>query len=219
MVVINRKPSAMEKFESWLTIFLIATLVVAMVISALEFNLFNFFISFLAAILILMPDLIERRYKIDLPWEIELVTVLFVYSSIFLGEVHGYYTRLWWWDAFLHGISGLALAFVGFLVIYVLYKKDKLNSKPWLVAVFTFCFAVALGAVWEIFEFAMDQIVGTNMQKSGLVDTMWDLIVDSIGALIVAILGFIYIKYGKARFLSRIIERFVKDNPRLFRDN
>jgi hypothetical protein len=44
-------------------------------------------------------------------------------------------------------------------------------------------FAVAVGAVWEIFDFSMDEPFGTDMQKamfgdpSGLTDTMWDLIV------------------------------------------
>jgi len=47
----------------------------------------------------------------------------------------------------------------------------------------------SIGALWEVFEFGMDQIFGMNMQKSGLVDTMGDLIVDAIGAGLAAMSG------------------------------
>jgi uncharacterized membrane protein YjdF len=63
--------------------------------------------------------------------------------------------------------------------------------NPGFVALFAFVFAIALGTLWEIFEFAMDQIFGLEMQKpmfgdpSGLTDTMWDMIVNAIGAGIV----------------------------------
>jgi hypothetical protein len=40
----------------------------------------------------------------------------------------------------------------------------------------------------------MDQLFGFNMQKSGLIDTMWDLIMTFAGALIVSILGHFYLK-------------------------
>ena len=87
------------------------------------------------------------------------------------------------------------------------------------MAVFALAFSVAIGAVWEIFEFAMDSIFGLNMQKSGLVDTMWDLIVDTLGATVIAAMGFGYLRTGKDSFLERWIARFVETNPRLFRRN
>ena len=70
-----------------------------------------------------------------------------------------------------------------------------MNLSPVFIAVFAFCFALALGAVWEIYEFTMDSVFGTNMQKymldngtaligqAALQDTMKDIIVDAIGAL------------------------------------
>jgi hypothetical protein len=85
------------------------------------------------------------------------------------------------------------------------------------VALFAFLFAFSLGAVWEIVEFGVDQGFGTNMQKSGLVDTMWDLIVDAVGALVIALLGYLHIKRAvNDSFLERWIARFISANPRLF---
>ena len=79
---------------------------------------------------------------------------------------------------------------------------------------FAFCFGVAAGAVWEIFEFVVDQLFNTNMQKNGLVDTMWDLIVDSIGALITSLVGYYYIKGKKLSLFHRLIRKFENENKR-----
>ena len=35
----------------------------------------------------------------------------------------------------------------------------------------SFCTAMTVGAMWEVFEYGMDQGFGLNMQKSGLDDT------------------------------------------------
>ena len=63
----------------------------------------------------------------------------------------------------------------------------------------------------------MDANFGLNMQKSGLRDTMWDLIVDAVGALTISILGYRYLKWGKQSFLEKWIVKFVQANPKLFR--
>ena len=97
------------------------------------------------------------------------------------------------------------------------------NFSAGFVAFFAFCFALAVGAMWEVFEFAMDELAGTNIQTpflgdaSGLTDTMWDLIVDALGALTIALAGYVYMKRGMTSFIERWIQRFVAGNPRLFR--
>jgi hypothetical protein len=70
----------------------------------------------------------------------------------------------------------------------------------------------------------MDSLFGMNMQKpmlgdpSGLTDTMWDLIVDALGALIISILGWRYLKNPERNsFLERWIDSFIERNPRFFR--
>jgi hypothetical protein len=91
--------------------------------------------------------------------------------------------------------------------------------KPGFVALFAFMFAVGLGALWEIFEFGMDSLFGLNMQKSGLVDTMWDLIVDVAGALVISILGYGYlVRSENDSFLERWIARFIRANRRFFEE-
>lgn len=192
-------------------------LLVAIVSAVINSRWTVLFASCLTLFLTFLPAIIERNYKIDLPVEFELVIVIFIYAAIFLGEVHGYYTRFWWWDVVLHTGSGAALGFAGFIILYVLYTEEKIKAKPFTIALFSFCFAVAIGAVWEIFEFTMDNFFGMNMQKSGLVDTMWDLIVDSLGAFLASILGYVYMKGGNTRLFERLIRRFISKNPHLFK--
>ncbi len=92
----------------------------------------------------------------------------------------------------------------------------RLKAAPVYLALFSFGFALTLGTLWEIFEFFMDVAFGFNMQKSGLVDTMTDLIVDAVGGLLAAGIGYFYVKGGDSLFADRLVKRFIAKNPRLF---
>ncbi len=173
----------------------------------------------------LLPFVLRRRFRLVFPYELEILAVIFAFASLFLGEVRGYYTAYPWWDSLLHASSGLLLGIFGFLLVYGLNERDErgLNLKPGFVAFFAFLFALGMGTVWEIFEFTMDQLAGTNMQKpmfgdpSGLTDTMWDLILDAGGAGLISILGYGYLKTPtRDSFLERWIVAFIRENPRIF---
>lgn len=169
-----------------------------------------------------LPLLLGQRFQVKIPHEFESLAVVFVYMSLFLGEVQGYYARFWWWDIVLHKGSGFLLGILGFLLVYVLNEKEdiELDLHPKFIAFFAFIFAMGMGSVWEIFEFSMDQLFGMNMQKSGLVDTMWDLIVYGVGALIISILGWGFLRTRERdSFLEKWIDSFIDKNPHLFKSN
>ena len=169
-----------------------------------------------------LPIILGQRFKVKIPPEFESLAVVFVYMSLFLGEVQGYYARFWWWDIVLHTGSGFLLGILGFLLVYVLNEKEdvELDLHPKFIAFFAFLFAMGMGAIWEICEFTADQMLGTTMQKSGLVDTMWDLIVDGVGALVISILGWGFLKTrDRDSFLEKWIDSFIEKNPRLFRSS
>jgi uncharacterized membrane protein YjdF len=174
---------------------------------------------------ILTPTVLSEHLPVRIPAEFQLLALLFSFAALFLGEVRSYYTRIWWWDIALHASSGLLLGILGFLLVYVLNESRRvdIHMRPRFVALFAFLFAVAAGALWEIFEFTMDQLFGTNMQKpmlgdpSGLTDTMWDLIVDTIGAAIISFFGWWYMRRRRTSFIERWISKFVAGNPHLFR--
>ncbi len=183
--------------------------------------------AWLLAIMVITgaPAIFGHRLPVRIPAEYELLAILFVFGALFLGEFRSYYERFWWWDIALHASSGLLLGILGFLLVYVMNesKRIDLHMRAGFVALFAFVFAVAVGTFWEIFEFAVDQVFGTTMQKpmlgdpSGLTDTMWDLIVDALGALVISAFGWWHMKRNKRSFVDVWIDRFIERNPRLFR--
>ena len=175
---------------------------------------------------LLSPVLLKDRLPAPIPPEIQILAILFVFAALFLGEVRDYYARFWWWDMVLHGTAGLLLGLLGFLVVYIL-NEDRhvdMHMRPSFLALFAFSFSQCIGALWEIFEFAMDQIFGMNMQKpmlgdpSGLTDTMWDLIVNAVGAAIVSLAGWRYMARVRTSYVDDWVRRFIARNPRLFGD-
>ncbi len=165
----------------------------------------NTLIIILTFILTYYPSILNKRFGVYLPNRLEIVITLFIFAAQVLGEMNGFYDKISWWDTMLHTISGIVLGLVGFLFVYLLNEKgDKnVNLSPIFVVIVAFCFALTIGVFWEFFEYGADRILGYNMQKfrlpgqDGLVDTMNDLIVDTVGAIIACIFGWKYMKKKK----------------------
>lgn len=175
------------------------------------------FVSISALVLTILPALFVSRFQIRLPMSFLAAISVFVFCTLFLGEVYDFYEKYWWWDILLHGGSAVAFGLIGFLFVFYLFEGDRYAAPPIAVAFTAFCFAVTIGAVWEIFEFGMDRTFGMTMQKSGLSDTMGDLIVDTIGASIGAAAGFLFLKGRERGGLTGVIAEFTQLNRGYFR--
>ena len=156
------------------------------------------------------PAIIEHRLRVALPVEFTLITTVFLYASFALGEARDFYEKFWWWDLALHGLSALIIGSIGFLGIYVFYMTRKIRIAPGWIATITFAMAVSLGTLWEIFEFLMDHYLGLNMQRSGLVDTMTDLLINAAGAAVAAFSGYFYVRNEDSRFGRKLIQACTK---------
>ena len=162
-----------------------------------------------------------KRVHVDVPPEFQLVAAAFVFCAIFLGTSLGFYGRFLWWDTALHTTSGCLLGLVGFIAVFLINGTDHRpeGMRVSLVAIFGFMFAVTLGVFWEIYEFIADNLIpGLDMQvvATGPNDTMIDMIVNTIGAAVVALLGYFYCRTGRESFIVDIVWKFVRRNPRLF---
>ena len=166
----------------------------------------------------LAPELLRNRLPVEIPSEVQVLAILFVFATLFLGEVRDYYERIWWWDLALHTTAGLLMGLLGFMIVYVLNKSPdvQLRMRPSFVALFAFAFALAIGSLWEIFEFAMDEIFDLTMQKpmlgdpSGLTDSMWDMIVNAAGAAVVSLVGWLYIRRSRRRHVDTWVARALR---------
>lgn len=171
----------------------------------------NIFLGTLAIILFSLPWLLESRFKFDIPNYLEIIILTFIFSSIILGNIHGFLETVRGYDKFLHIVSGITISIIGYEIIhtYNLSKPSEMRLKPGMLSIFALCFSITLLVVWEFYEFAVDTIAynfnndtSRNMQRYqwindsliypqpyGLMDTMLDLIVGSLGALVVSLIG------------------------------
>lgn len=175
----------------------------------------------LGIIAFFIPSIITKRFKIEIPSNMYIVYVVFLYAAIFLGEVGNFFYKVPHWDIILHTFSGAMLGALGFSVVNIFNKDENISVKlsPAFVALFAFEFAITLGVIWEIYEFTFDGLLGVNMQKfaledgtqligrAALADTMEDLIVDAVGAFTMAVIGYISLKYKKGWIEKMIIKK------------
>lgn len=159
----------------------------------------------LGLLVIGLPSFLERKWSFEIPNYMSILYFIFLYCAIYLGEVRNFYYVVPHWDTILHAFSGAMLGAFGFTLVRILNDSDKVNValSPGFICLFAFCFALAAGAVWEIYEFAGDGLFGLNMQKfrlsdgtelighSALNDTMKDIIIDASGALLVSVVGYL----------------------------
>ena len=165
----------------------------------------------LGIVAMLLPGMLENKFKIAIPSYMLILYTIFLYAAIYLGEVRSFYYNVPNWDNILHTFSGAMIGALGFSIVTLLNKTEKVPIvlSPLFVALFSFCFAVTLGVIWEFYEFTFDGILGLNMQKfalengtqligrAALTDTMVDLFVDAVGAFIMSVIGYISLRYNK----------------------
>ena len=175
----------------------------------------------LGVIVMVLPSIITKKLRLEIPSTMYLIYWLFLYCAIFLGEIRNFYYIVPHFDTILHTFSGAMLGALGFSFISLLNKEPKIDLilSPVFVALFAFCFGVTLGALWEIYEFAVDGIMGVNMQKfalsdgtdligrNALADTMKDIIVDTIGAFSASLFGYAALKFKKGWLDNLLIRR------------
>ena len=224
-----------------------------MILQFFNGNYENVFLCALSLFLLIMPSLIQVNFKIELPTTLEIIIMLFIFSAEILGEIQAYYIRYPFWDTMLHTLNGFLMAAIGFSLVDILDRHEKItfDKSPVYMALVAFCFSMTIGVLWEFFECFMDLFVGFDMQKDtvlsqitsvmldpaggnhpvtiagitsvmvndqvlpmqgyldiGLLDTMKDLFVNFIGAVVFSIIGYFYVKNrGKGRFAGRFIPR------------
>ncbi len=173
-------------------------------------------IAFVTFLLTLLPVFFGDRFAVKLPVSFVTMIVIFIFATIFLGEASNFYEQYWWWDLLLHGGSAIGFGLLSFLFVFMLFEGNRYSAPPIAIAFITFSCAIAFGVIWEILEYAADQILGLNMQKTGLNDTMWDLIVNCIGASLAGWAGFFYLKGKELGGLTGLIDDFISLNKKFF---
>ena len=235
-----------------------ALVILVMILQIFNRNYEGVFYCILTLILLMIPSFIQMELKIVLPTTLEIFILIFIFAAEILGEIGSYYTKVANWDTMLHTINGFLAAAIGFSLVDILNRNEKVKVQlsPLFMAVVAFCFSMTIGVMWEFWECGMDLFLGMDMQKDtivhsistvmldptggnqvvhidnikntavngmelglggyldiGLIDTMKDLFVNFIGAVVFSIIGFFYVKQrGKGKFANRFIPRIKDEN-------
>lgn len=218
----------------------------------------NAFILVLTLVLFAIPLFVERVFKIELPNVLELIILLFIFSSTILGELSDFYGYFKIWDTALHTLNGFLAAGVGFSLVYLLNKNaEGMNLTPLFLGIVTFCFSMTVGVMWEFLEYSADSWLNLDMQKDriiqqinsvsigvetnsvshleniqrtviegkdesgnsiktvidggyldiGIIDTMKDLYVNLLGAIVFSVFGYLYARHDQKKY--RFVQNFI----------
>lgn len=145
----------------------------------------------------LLPAYLER----DAGVELDPFLALWLTAAVFLHAFGtlGPYKSLWWWDHLTHTLSSSVVAAAGYTVFRSVDEHyDGVHFPPKLFFVFILLFVVAFGVIWELLEFGISglaDILGskTVLTQYGLEDTMKDLVFDTLGGIVVALFGEVYL--------------------------
>ena len=246
-----------------LYILLRLSVIAVMVAQFFNHNYENVFLCLLTLVLFMMPAMLERKLRIDLPDTLEVIILLFIYAAEILGEIQAYYVHLTFWDTMLHTLNGFLCAAIGFSLVDLLNRNERISLRlsPFYMAVAAFCFSMTVGVLWEFFERFMDTVFLLDMQKDhiqntiasvaldptnsnrvvvvrdivdvilvkgdgtqqalglggyldlGIYDTMKDLFVNFIGAVVFSVIGYFFVKSrGKGKFARRFIPRVLMNS-------
>lgn len=157
--------------------------IVMMILQLLNRNYENVFLCVLTLILLIMPSLVQVTFKVELPTTLEIFILIFIFAAEILGEISEFYLVFPFWDTVLHTINGFLAAAIGFSMVDLLNRSQKIvfNLSPLFMAIVAFCFSMTIGVIWEFFEFSMDWLIGYDMQKDTVIHTIRSVMLDPAG--------------------------------------
>jgi hypothetical protein len=156
----------------------------------------------LGILLSMVPSALKRNYNITLPWVLDLLIALALFLHIGGGVLNAYHI-IPGYDTITHFVSSVFVAFLAFVVIYILDEYwEGLHMDKYAMAFVVVVTTMAMGVVWEFNEWATDLIFGTNEQW-GLNDTMKDLLVDTIAGVVMGLAGVSLMKRGSLKDMTK----------------
>lgn len=172
-----------EHRSSFAVYLILRTLVILVLVRQIMMqNYENIFVCLLTLLLLLVPSSVQLTFKVELPIFLEILILVFIYAAEILGEIDNYYFSIPYWDTILHTINGFVCAAVGFSMVSLLNKSEKIQFfvSPLFLAIVSFTFSMTIGVLWEFFEFSMDQLFAMDTQKDTLITSIHSAGVDEI---------------------------------------
>lgn len=113
------------------TIFILLRLIIfaILILNIYHKNYENIFICVLSLLLFILPYMMEKKLKIEIPEMLEIIIFFFIFSAEILGEINSFYTKVPNWDTILHTINGFIMGAIGLSLIDLLNNNEKVSMK------------------------------------------------------------------------------------------
>lgn len=113
------------------------------------------------------------------------IVIVTTYADTF-GTAARMYDRFDSYDKFTHFLGCAAVASAMGDLLINMSRRGTIDWAPSKLLLAAVCLAVGAGMAWEIYEFVGDKLLDTG-RHNGRVDTTYDLISDTIGAISAAV--------------------------------
>ncbi|WP_459193899.1 hypothetical protein [Halosimplex sp. J119] len=163
-----------------------------------------------------LVPVLERDYGVPLDAGLTLwiTSAVFLHAFGTIGVPGGqsFYQTIDWWDHMTHALSSSVVAGVGYATVRALDEhSDQIELPSRFVFVFILLFVLAYGVFWEIIEFSIGvaaTMAGTDtiLTQYGLTDSLWDLIYNTLGAVVVATWGTAHLS-GVSQYIEERFEQ------------
>ena len=170
-----------EHKSSFLVFYTLRLLVIVTFVRQLMLNSYeSAFFCILTLMLLYLPSWVQVKLRIELPPPLEIIILCFIFAAEILGEVNAFYVVIPGWDTMLHTLNGFLSAAVGFSLVMLLNDDERLtfDLSPLFLALVAFCFSMTIGVLWEFFEFFMDVVFHTDMQKDTVIHSIYTVTLD-----------------------------------------
>lgn len=168
-------------------------------------------------VVVQLPAILERDF--DLTMDPQLV--LWITAAAFLhgigivgvpGVSPSLYKNIWWWDHLTHSLSASVVAAAGYATVRAVdIHSETVDIPARYIGIVLLIFVLAFGVLWELLEFAIGvtaDMAGTRtiLTQYGIEDTLKDLTFNSMGGVIVAIWGGLYLSDFSTAISEKLAE-------------
>lgn len=180
--------------NSLLFVFFICFMVYILISSYNTLSLSKLLTVFCILPLIMIPFLLDKLRWYHMNEILIFIYYLFLILALVLGSILGVYHKIWWFDLFTHFLSGIITSILAFIIL----EKNKFVNKnnKLFCLIFILFFTISIATCWEYFEFTSDKLFKIDVQlvaKTGVDDTMTDMLIATLGGIVSDIYYFYYI--------------------------
>ncbi len=189
-----------------------STIVKVILIFAILYATYNHLWHIMSAyilllLLLFMPLILKNKYQVHIPFEFEFIVLAFVLISFFLGSIRGFIIQTFF---------GIAIGFVGFTIMLILFSHSKFKANYFLIVLFSFSFSMTIGLGAEMTKYYLKLFWDYQNINADYPYTMTNLTLVAIGSFFSSIFGYFYMKGYRMKIMQDMVKSFKNQNPNLF---